>query len=314
MIRLGVIGAGAMGSNHARIAAANHRIDLAYVVDPNTEVAEPIAGKYGAAYSDDYRRVMSEIDAAVVAAPTRFHRRIVLDLLDAGVHVLVEKPIALDSNEGRELAAAADASGCVLTVGHVERFNPAIIELESLITKPIHIEAMRVGPYTNRIEDGVTLDLMIHDLDLVAALAKSPVGNIQSLRRDVMGTDDLSVALLVFESGVSATVTASRLGQSKTRSLTVTQAESTICADLITQSLSVHRLGRVESSATPGGFRQTGIVEIPLLSSRGEPLHLELDHFVDCVIDGALPKVSAKDGVAALELVERVRAAAVTGV
>lgn len=299
-----------MGVNHARVAMSVPQARLTHIVDPDSQAGRQVADRFGAAYASDYREVVRSIDAAVVAVPTPLHLEIVLDLLESGVHVLVEKPIAMTSQQGRDMVGAAKSAGRVLAVGHVERFNPVLLELVPLLDQPIHVETVRVGPYTNRIQDGVTIDLMIHDLDIVSMIAKSPIRRVQAIQRDVITPDDLTVALLEFESGLSATLTASRLGQDKVRTLVVTQLESTIRADLVGQGLSVHRVGRVESSDSAGGYRQTGIVEVPFLRHRGEPLFLEIEHFVQCVISGAEPRVGGDDGVAALELVELVRQAA----
>lgn len=309
MLELGLIGAGAMGANHARLAMGLRDARLKVVVDPDEARGKIIAEQAGANHAADYRQVTDEIDAAIVAVPTPLHEAIVCDLLNAGLHVLVEKPIASSPEEGRRMMEVAQAANRILMVGHTERFNPAVLELDNLVSDPVHVEAQRISPFTDRIADGVTLDLMIHDLDLLASIDKSAVRNVSAMTQDVRSKDDLTVALLGFESGLTASVMASRIGQDKVRQLTITQREDVIRVDLIRQSVTLHRVGRIEPAAGPG-YRQSGIVEVPFLSHRGEPLLLELGHFVDSVLNGTVPLVGGEDGIRAVELVEAVRAAA----
>ena len=158
-------------------------------------------------------------------------------------------------------------------VGHTERFNPAVTELQEITTDPVHIEARRISPYTPRIDDGVVLDLMIHDLDIAQALARSPVTGVEAIAtRKRSSSEDLAVAMLQFESGATAVLTASRLGQQKIRELAITQSDSYLTADLIRQDVTIHRISKV--SYSDGGqarYSQAGVVEIPFLSRRGEP-------------------------------------------
>lgn len=309
MLDIGIIGAGVMGANHARIAMGLRDARLTVVADPNESRAQDIAEQVGARHVTHYREAIDEIDAAIVAVPTHLHELIVCDLLRSGLHVLVEKPIASSAEEGRRMVKVATEANRILMVGHTERFNPAVLELDDLVTDPVHIDAQRISPFTSRIADGVTLDLMIHDLDLLASLDKSNVRDVAAMTQDIHGKDDLTVALLGFESGLTASVTASRLGQDKVRQLTITQREEVIRVDLIRQSITLHRVGRIEPSVGPG-FRQSGIVEVPFLSHRGEPLLLELGHFVDCVLNGTDPLVGGEDGIRAVELVDAVQTAA----
>lgn len=311
MLELGLIGAGAMGANHARLALGLRDAHMTVIVDPDESKGRNLAEQVGARYASHYESVVDEIDAAIVAIPTPLHANVVCALLDAGLHVLVEKPIASSADEGREMMDAATGADRILMVGHTERFNPAVLELDYLVKDPVHVDAQRISPFTPRIPDGVTLDLMIHDLDLLASIATSPIKDVAAMTQSIHGEDDLTVALLSFESGLTASVTASRLGQDKVRQLSITQRDDVIRVDLIRQSITIHRVGRIEPGDGPG-FRQSGIVEVPFLSHRGEPLLLELGHFVDCVLNGVAPRVTAQDGIRAVELVDRVQSAART--
>lgn len=310
MLELALIGAGTMGSNHGRVAMALRDARLSVVVDPSEDRGRAVASRIGARYSNDLQRVLGMIDAAIVAVPTAIHFDVVTELLEAGVHVMVEKPIAATPEQGQKMVEAARGASRLLMVGHVERFNPAILQLDEVINEPIHVAAQRISPFAPHIDEGVTLDLMIHDLDLVSSLVRAPVRRVQAFSRDVHGIEDLAVALLEFEGGATATLTASRLGQEKIRDLSITQPHDYIKVDLIRQSVSIHRVGRIDVADTGGGYRQSGIVEVPFLRHRGEPLLLELEHFVSCVVEGHVPRVSGEDGVAALELVARVKQAA----
>ncbi len=227
-----------------------------------------------------------------------------------GLHVLVEKPIASTPKEGRDLAARAEQAGVVLTVGHIERFNPAIRELMRDTTKPIHLELQRVGPFTPRVADNVVVDLMIHDLDLARALARSEVTSVSAVAQSTKTEGpDMAVALLTFANGVTATVTASRIAQQKLRRVTVTLDDAVMVGDLVRQDVMIHRMQHVEFVSDQGArIRQSGMVEIPFIETRGEPLSEELRSFVNA-IHGAAPVVTAMDGVAALELAHRVLAA-----
>jgi predicted dehydrogenase len=283
---------------------------LSVVVDPNEDRGRDLATRTAARYSNDLQKVMGMVDAAIVAVPTAQHFDIVTELLESGIHVLVEKPIASTPEQGRKMVDMADSAGRILMVGHVERFNPAVLQLDEFVKEPIHIAAQRISPFARGIEEGVTLDLMIHDLDLIGSLVRAPVQRVQAFSRDVIGRDDLTVALIEFIGGATATLTASRLGQEKIRELTITQRNDYIKVDLIRQAITIHRVGRIEVADAGASYRQSGIVEVPFLRNRGEPLLLELEHFVSCVLTGQPPRVSGADGVAALELVAQVKQAA----
>ncbi|MFM7537851.1 MAG: Gfo/Idh/MocA family oxidoreductase [Acidimicrobiales bacterium] len=306
-LRLAVIGAGIMGANHARVAASLPQFEVAYVVDPDPERAGRVAGAIGASPLAD-PAALGDIDAAVVAVPTPFHAAIATPLVERGVAVLVEKPMAASVAEAEALAAAAERSGATLMVGHVERFNPAVLELPNLLGEVIHITANRISPFSPRITDNVVLDLMIHDLDVVASLVGRPVLDVKAVAQTVRtGTEDLVTALLSFEGGATAVVTASRIGQQKIRELTVTHHDNVVTVDLIRQAVTINRVDHVEYVSDSGPrYRQTGVVEIPFLEHRGEPLALELTEFASAITQRRPARVGAADGVRAVALVERV--------
>jgi predicted dehydrogenase len=313
MLELAVVGAGIMGANHVRVASQLRDARVAFVVDADLERATSAARLVGARAAADVSEVLTSVQAAIVATPTPWHEPMGLELIEAGIHILVEKPIAPSPESGRRLVDAADRNGVVLQVGHVERFNPAVLELDNIVRDVIHVAVERISPYSPRISDGVILDLMIHDLDLVRSIVGSEVVDVSATARAVRSdTEDLASALLTFASGATATLTASRIGQNKIRTIEVTQSGSFVTVDLLRQDVTINRVDHSEYLSDQGArYRQTGVIEVPFLEHRGEPLHLELAGFVDCVRTGRPPRVPGADGLAALELAERVAAAAV---
>ncbi len=308
-IRLAVVGAGIMGANHVRVAKAMEGVDLIAVVDQDLERAALCAGD-GVRALSDVEAVLDQIDAAVVAVPTELHFPLASQLIASGKSVLVEKPIALNTDQAQELVDAAEAAGVVLAVGHIERFNAAVVELPRLLQDPIHIRAERISPYSPRISDGVVMDLMIHDLDIVLSLVGPDAEVVSSSATAVKHrseSEDLAIALITFSNGVSASFTASRLGQEKTRTIEIVQSDSVITANLLRQDIMIRRMSRHEYLSDDGvRYRQSSVVEVPFLETRGEPLALEMRHFCDTVRDGGQPRVSGRDGKRALQLAQRV--------
>jgi len=311
VLKLAIVGAGIMGANHARIADQHRSVELVAIVDPSPERVDPLVARYGTATFSTLDECLGSFDAAIIATPTEHHHEVGLRLIEHGIHVLIEKPIASTIEEATDLIEAAAKSGSTLTVGHVERFNPAVLELDSIITDPVHITATRISPFAARVTTGVVLDLMVHDLDIVAQLAGGSITRVQasasSTRSD---SEDLATALLEFDNGVTATLTASRIGQQKIREITITQPNSFVTVDLLRQDITISRVDHSEYLSTEGArYRQTGVIEIPFLEHRGEPLALELDEFVAAIAESRTPRVTGADGRAALDLALRVTAA-----
>lgn len=309
-LRIGVIGAGVMGANHARVARQLRGAHLAAVVDQDLDRATALAGQDGALAVGDLDSALAVIDAAVVAVPTAAHLVVAQRCLAAGIPVLVEKPIAGSVADGERLVAAASAAGVTLAVGHIERFNAAVAELPRLLDQPVHISATRVSPYSPRISDGVIHDLMIHDLDIVLSLAgpAATVVAVSGVARSTRGdTEDLAVATVLFDTGLTASFETSRIAQQKVRTVEITQADSVVVADLVRQDVSVHRMSRHEYLADDGvRYRQSSVLEVPFLEQRGEPLVRELQDFVDAVTDGRAPATTGADGIRAVALADLV--------
>jgi predicted dehydrogenase len=309
VLKLAIVGAGMMGARHARIAGTTRGVEVTVVVDPDENKGRHLAEHIGAAYLPSVNALAGEVDAAIVAVPTDLHAEIGIMLLENGLDVLVEKPIAATSEEAKSLVDAAEEYDRILMVGHVERFNPAVIELGKHVADLIHIDVRRVGPFTPRIHTGVALDLMIHDVDLVSWLAGSQPEVIAAVTRRVRSdTEDIATCILAFSTGVSAVLTASRASQSKHRLIELTQRDNVVVADLISQQVTLHRVEQAEFVGERGSmYRQSGVIEIPYLEHQGEPVALEQRHFVECVLAHTQPVVSGQDGLAALDTAIRIR-------
>ncbi|WP_049901140.1 Gfo/Idh/MocA family protein [Natrinema sp. J7-1] len=302
-IRAGVVGVGSMGENHARVYGELAGVELVGVTDRDDDVAETIATRYGTD-ALALETLCDRCDVVTGAVPTPAHYETVSTCLEAGVHVLVEKPIAATVEQGRALAEQAREAGLVLQVGHIERFNPAGQTVAGLIDDldVISVEAERLGPPIDRTAPGnVVFDLMVHDIDIVGSLLDDKPHSLAA-----MGTDNGQYATATIEyDDVIATVTASRLTQKKIRTLTVTARECLVEVDYLEQSVLIHRDSYPEYVADDGQprYRHESVVERPRVDS-GEPLRNELESFVGAVRTGSTPTVTAEDGIAALETVK----------
>ncbi|HEY5437263.1 MAG TPA: Gfo/Idh/MocA family oxidoreductase, partial [Acidimicrobiales bacterium] len=274
MIRVALAGAGVMGANHARLLSSIPECELVAVVEQDDVRGQAVAAMAGTKHLTSFDELPDDVQAVVIATPTATHEKLGIQLLGRGIDLLIEKPIASNAVEARRLLEAVEGTDQILMVGHIERFNPAFIELQRFLDEPLHLEFTRVGPYSPRVGIDVVLDLMIHDLDLALTMADSQVASMSATGRVIMGdTLDLASALLVFESGLTATLTASRVAQIKVRKIDVTQRTSFASADLVRQDVTINRLSHSEflAEGVPV-YRQSGLVEIPFVEQRGEPL------------------------------------------
>jgi predicted dehydrogenase len=305
-LRVGVIGVGSMGQNHVRVYRSLPDVDLVGVCDADQARAAEIAAEYGTtAYTQD--ELLEAVDAVSVAVPTRFHEPVVRECIDAGVHVLVEKPFVDDLDAGRELKRAAEDAGVTLQVGHIERFNPAVTALSDIVKDldVIAVEAHRVGPPLDRdLGDSVVMDLMIHDVDVILSLVDDEVRTVSGI-----GTRDTqyATATLQFENDVVANLTASRLTQKKVRTLTVTARDCRIDVDYMDQTIRIHRRSFPDVLRKDGKtrYRNESLVERPLVE-RKEPLRSELASFVEAAKTGAEPEVTAEQALRAIEVTRKI--------
>ena len=301
------MGVGHFGREHARVYASSEKARLVAVCDSNETVAAGVASRFGVPAVVNYRDLIGQVDAISVAAPTVQHQRVACDFLNAGVAVLVEKPIASTLAEAVNMVEAARLSGALLQAGHLERFNPAITAAEAIVTHPRFFEAHRLSPFTPRSLDiDVVMDLMIHDLDIVLSLVKSEVAEVRAAGIPVLTPrTDIANARIEFENGCIANLTASRVSGERVRKLRFFQPRQYVSIDYTTQEASVVS---VNPAASPGSPPFTAGL---LAAKTAEPLKLEIESFLEAVSIGGNVRVSGQAGLDALRLAlsinERIR-------
>ncbi|MEC4985031.1 MAG: Gfo/Idh/MocA family oxidoreductase [Oscillatoria sp. PMC 1068.18] len=318
-LRIGVVGVGNMGQHHARVLSLLKDIEFIGVADINVERGLDTASKYRVRFFENYVDLLPYVDAVCVAVPTRLHHRVGMACLQAGVHVLIEKPIAASIAEAESLVNAAAESNCILQVGHIERFNPAFGELSKVLQTEelLALEAHRMSPYSNRANDvSVVLDLMIHDLDLILELASAPVLNLTASgsRAANSGYLDYVTATLGFANGIVATVTASKVTHRKIRRIAAHCKNSLTEADFLNNEILIHRQTTANCLTDYGQvlYRQDGLIE-KVYTSNIEPLHAEIEHFVNCVRGGNQPSVGGEQALKALRLASSIEQMALDG-
>ncbi len=315
---MAVIGAGAFGRNHARIyhqlAQQGEPVKLAAVVDSNTARADAVAQEYGARAVGSIEQLITsgEIQAASVAVPTVCHLDVARTLMEAGVDVLIEKPLATSLSEADELIRLARHHGRIAQAGHLERFNPAVRATLPLLTQPMFFEVHRLSVFTPRSLDvDVVLDLMIHDLDIVLSFVNSPVKEVRAVGLPILsGKVDIANVRMEFDSGCVANFTASRVSTERVRKLRFFQPQQYISIDYGRQEVLVFTVGaKGEAAGAPSVNPQIKVAK-PAITEE-EPLHAELKSFLEAVRSGSKPMVSLEDGrralAAALEVVAAIR-------
>jgi predicted dehydrogenase len=298
-IRTAVIGVGHLGKYHARICAESPEIELKAVIDTDADAAKAVGEQYHVPAYTSIEEIIGTIDAAHVVVPTQAHFPVAEKLLHAGVHVLLEKPMTTTVEEADALLQLAADKDRVLQVGHVERFNPAILGIKKVLTKPIFIEVHRLSPFNPRgTEVSVVLDLMIHDLDIILHLVDGEVEKIDAVGVPVL-TDKVDIAnvRISFSNGCVANVTASRVSAERMRKIRFFQSDAYISLDYVAQNAKI--------------FRRDGwqIHDEEINFAGEQPLQSEIHSFVECIQKGERPQVSGEDGRNALEIAHRVNAA-----
>ena len=282
-LKAAVVGAGHMGTYHALAYAELADVDLVGIADLDPERARSVARHYDARAFTDHRDLIGRADVVSVAVPTEEHFPVARDLLEAGISVLVEKPMTPTLEEARELFAVARRAGAVLHVGHVERFNGAVQELRNIVDRPMLIESRRLGPFVPRVQkDTVVMDLMIHDLDIVLALAGSAPRRVTAFGAPVhSGVTDVASVQIAFASGTIATIAASRATEEKIRTLSITQPDAYIVLNYADQDIQIHRRAAQEYTLNRESirYRQASFVE-RLFVHKDNPLKLEIRHLL----------------------------------
>jgi predicted dehydrogenase len=300
-LRTAVIGTGYLGRFHAQKYASMEGVELVGAVDIDLDRAVAVAAETGTAAYQDYRELLGRLDMVSVAVPTSAHFQVANDFLDAGCHVLVEKPITQTLAEAEKLIELAKSRGVVLQVGHLERFNPAVLALRDELTRPMFVESHRLSPFRPRGTDvNVVFDLMIHDIDIILTMVRSPVKHISAVGVPILSEEvDIANARIEFENGCVANVTASRVSRYAMRKIRVFQSDAYFSIDYEKRRIDVCRKGGA-GCPIPG---LPGIVVREKEFGEGDSLLAEIRSFSEAVRNGGRPVVSGEDGKRALELV-----------
>jgi UDP-N-acetylglucosamine 3-dehydrogenase len=316
VIKAAVVGVGSMGKNHARIYDELEGVTLMGVCDADPQLAEKVARRYRTSHYSDHGEMLDreQPDLISIAVPTRFHRQVALDAIERRIHILVEKPIADTAAHAEEMVERAEAAGLQLMVGHVERFNPAVVELkrrlqDGQLGKMFQIHVRRLGPFPHRVRDvGVVIDLATHDLDVMYYLTEANVQRVYAETEQEIHThhEDSLSGLLRFDNGVVGVIDVNWLTPTKVRELSVTGEKGMFVVNYLTQDLYLYENEYVGSDWDRLGMLK-GVGEgnmIKLRIAKREPLLVELESFVTCVEQGTPPPVSGTDGIRALALAQ----------
>jgi predicted dehydrogenase len=304
-LKVAVVGAGHLGTYHAEKFFNIENSELVAICDPDSKKAQALSEKYSCEAVANYKDVVEKVDAVLIAAPTPLHFEIAQFFIENGKHVLIEKPITTTVEEAENLCALAAEKNVVLQVGHVERFNPALVSAKKQLKEPLFIECHRLAPFKPRSTDvDVVLDLMIHDIDVIMSLTNSPVVSVSAVGTPVITKYvDIANARVEFESGAVANITASRVSQSATRKFRVFQETQYLSIDFGTGELNL---------TTKTGEWDNFEEEMPLEFEaweleKGDALMAEDQSFVDCALKGQAPVVTGEQALVAMKVAEQVR-------
>ncbi len=299
-LRVAVIGVGHLGEYHVQKYKAIPNVELVGVVDANADRADEIAGRYEIAAYSNHEKILGMVDAVSLAVPTEMHFEVAKDVLSKGVHLLIEKPITYEIEPADIMVAMAREKGLVFQVGLVERFNPAVVKMESLLNKPVFLESHRMNEFTTRgIDVDVVLDLMIHDLDIILHNVQSEIREVHAVGMSVItGKTDVANARIVFEDGTVANLTASRVSSQTLRKIRVFQPDAYLSVNCLKREISVIRLDSEVKDLNDFPRLTPDKTKFP-----GEdPLADEISSFIKAVISRSAPVVSGEDGRRALEV------------
>jgi len=299
-LRVAVIGAGHLGAIHAKVYSKLPSVKLVGVCDVNGDRAKEIGDRFDVPFYTSYEDLFDKADAVSIAVPTSLHYNVAKDFLTNNIHTLVEKPITKTLSEADELVEIARSKKLTLQVGHIERFNSAVLAIEQYINKPRFIECQRLGPFHKRVQDvGVVLDLMIHDIDIVLGLLNKEVTSLEAVgSSSISDYEDVANVHMTFEDGAVADITASRVTQDVVRRIRIFQEESYISLNYVTQDVEIFRKGDGKISSEK------------IKIKKEEPMKKELESFIDSVVNSKKPVVSGVEGrralKVALEIVEQI--------
>jgi predicted dehydrogenase len=299
--RIALVGAGNMGTLHARVLSGNDRVTLTRIIDPREDVGRAVAERFETRWSPELGS-LSDVDAVVLASATEVHHQLAQEILGQGKPLLIEKPVANSLDLSEEIVRLSATKDIPLMCGLLERYNPAVMTALALVNEPVHLMATRHGPYAPRIKTGVAWDLLVHDVDIAiqffggATPARVSSGAGYFHPQSVQGAEDTIETVLSFPTGL-ATVSASRLGQKKVRSLVVSELDRMIEIDLLRRDVTIYRHISHDSVTPDGlGYRQQTVIEIPELISAREPLQTQLDRFVD-LLEGKVDAAAERETI-----------------
>lgn len=285
--RILLVGAGTMGSLHARVVAQSGVATLSGVVDAFPNSGQRLAERFDVDWTPELT-ALDQVDGVIVAASTEAHFDLCAAVLESGTPLLVEKPVAAGLEQTEQTLALSERTGTPMMCGLLERFNPAVITARALISEPVHVTATRHSPYAPRIKTGVSWDLLVHDVDLAISTVGSPITAVTGgLSRfhptSLPGAEDVAEAVLSFDNGAVAQISASRIGQRKVRSLNVYELDRHIEIDLLRRDVTVYFHVSGQAADDGRGYRQQTVIEIPELATSQEPLAAQLEHFVGLI-------------------------------
>lgn len=314
MLKIGLFGAGHLGKFHLQQWQEVEGARLAGFYDPLNDVAEAVAAEHGIPRFDSAEALLDAVDAVDIVTPTPSHHPLAMQAGKAGKHLFIEKPLAQTLDEAREIVSLVESSGITCAVGHVERYNPALLALGDTALAPLFIEGHRLAQFNPRGTDvSVILDLMIHDLDVILHLVKSPVRSVSASGVGVVSeTADIANARIEFENGCVANLTASRISLKKMRKMRLFRRDAYLSIDFLEKKVEVVRLDAEESEGgmhfpieTAGGEERIISVQNPEVPATNA-LRAELADFVQAINSGRPPRVTAHDGLRALELAHHI--------
>ncbi|MCB1175361.1 MAG: Gfo/Idh/MocA family oxidoreductase [Leptospiraceae bacterium] len=304
-VKLGLVGTGHMGQYHVNVAVGMEPYEIVGICDANAEQLQTVAERFDLKAYSDFEVMLAEVDAVAIAVPTVLHFEIARKALEAGKHVLVEKPITTSVAQAEELVHIAESKQLVLQVGHIERFNGAVLELGKVVSEPYLIESRRLAPFNKRISDvGVVLDLMIHDIDIILNLVSKPVKSVHARGSSVFSKhEDYAAATIHFEGGCVANIVASRVTQTKIRRLSISQKNAFILQDFATQDIEIHRQASSAYLMTREElkYKQESFIE-HVAVHRDNPLRQEHQHFVDTIRGKCSSIVSPQEELRTLKI------------
>ncbi|MCC6464145.1 MAG: Gfo/Idh/MocA family oxidoreductase [Planctomycetes bacterium] len=326
-VKVAVVGVGHLGKNHARVLRELPQAELVAVVDNNEKTAQGIAERFHTEALTDYKALKGRVDAATVVVPTRHHHSVASWLIENGIHVLVEKPMAFTVEECRSLIELARKHNRILQVGHIERFNPALTSIRNAIDTTAFIEADRLSPYPFRSTDvGVVMDVMIHDLDIILSIVQSEVEDIQAVATPVLSKkhEDIASARITFKNGAVANITASRISDKSVRKMRIFCADRYLNLDFAAKQAWIYsktpKLDQADFAVENVDISKiddlmqfvfNDLIRVEqVVIGEEEPLKAEIKHFLRSVQTGERPQVGGEEGMAAIQLAHDILKAA----